>query len=115
MMVAIEFLGPINEPNLKLEISSLKEPKRTLKQDESLKEQLELCAICLNGAMVFDGNVSLKSGDTIALLPPIRGGWMLETHKGVLDISPIYTKWYESFRGKNCRVFLSFCGMARGG
>ena len=40
-MVTIEFLGPINKPNLKLEISSLKELKEILKQDESLKEWLE--------------------------------------------------------------------------
>ncbi|EAH6864069.1 MoaD/ThiS family protein [Campylobacter upsaliensis] len=73
-MVTIEFLGPINKPNLKLEISSLKELKEILKQDESLKEWLELCAVCLNGVIVFDENVSLKSGDTIALLPPVCGG-----------------------------------------
>ena len=71
-MVTIEFLGPINKPNLKLEIYSLKELKEILKQDESLKEQLELCAVSLNGVMVFDENISLKSGDTIALLPPSK-------------------------------------------
>lgn len=71
-MVTIEFLGPINKPNLKLEISSLKELKEILKQDESLKEWLELCEVSLNGVMVFDENVSLKSGDTIALLPPSK-------------------------------------------
>ncbi|MBS4406787.1 MoaD/ThiS family protein [Campylobacter vulpis] len=73
-MVTIEFLGPINKANLELEISSLKELKEILKQDESLKEWLELCAVCLNGVMVFDENVSLKAGDTIALLPPVCGG-----------------------------------------
>ncbi|MDL0114975.1 MoaD/ThiS family protein [Campylobacter felis] len=73
-MISVEFLGPINKAKLELDVGSLKELKEILKQDESLKEWLELCAICLNGVMVFDENVSLKSGDTIALLPPVCGG-----------------------------------------
>ncbi|EAL4138681.1 molybdopterin synthase catalytic subunit [Campylobacter upsaliensis] len=38
---------------------------------------------------------------------------MFEIHKGALDISLIYTKWYESLRDKNCGAFLSFCGIVR--
>ena len=36
-MVTIEFLGPINKPNLKLEISSLKELKEILKKEKLWK------------------------------------------------------------------------------
>lgn len=38
---------------------------------------------------------------------------MFEIDKGALDISLIYTKWYESLRDKNCGAFLSFCGIVR--
>ncbi len=38
---------------------------------------------------------------------------MFEIYKGALDISLIYTKWYESLKDKNCGAFLSFCGIVR--
>ena len=73
-MISVEFLGPINKARLELDVGSLKELKEILKQDESLKEWLELCAISLNDVMVFDENTNLKAGDKIALLPPVCGG-----------------------------------------
>ena len=68
-MVKIEFLGPINKPDLELEVKNLKELKEILQKDESLKEWLELCAVSLNDEIIFDENTSLKTGDKIALLP----------------------------------------------
>ncbi|MCW1360146.1 MoaD/ThiS family protein [Campylobacter sp. US33a] len=73
-MVSVEFLGPINKPKLELNINNLKELKEILKQDESLKEWLELCAVSLNETIIFDENTPLKDGDKIALLPPVCGG-----------------------------------------
>ncbi|MBK1994234.1 MoaD/ThiS family protein, partial [Campylobacter novaezeelandiae] len=45
-----------------------------LKQDESLKEWLGLCAVALNDKIIFDENQVLNSGDKISLLPPVGGG-----------------------------------------
>ncbi|MBZ7935349.1 MoaD/ThiS family protein [Campylobacter sp. B0100352/1] len=73
-MVKIEFLGPINKASLELEVKNLKELKELLKQDESLKKWLDLCAVALNDEIIFDENTTFKDGDKIALLPPVGGG-----------------------------------------
>ncbi|HEF6213167.1 TPA: MoaD/ThiS family protein [Campylobacter jejuni] len=73
-MVKVEFLGPINKENLKLEVKNLKELKKILQKDENLKEWLELCAVSLNDEIIFNENTKLKDGDKIALLPPVCGG-----------------------------------------
>ena len=73
-MVKLEFLGPINKENIEIQAHSLKELKEFLKQDESLQEWLGLCAVALNDKIIFDENQPLKSGDKIALLPPVCGG-----------------------------------------
>lgn len=73
-MVKIEFLGPINKESIELKVSNLKELKEILKQDESLKEWLGLCAVALNDKIIFDENQTLNSGDKISLLPPVGGG-----------------------------------------
>lgn len=73
-MIKIEFLGPINKENMEVKADSLKELKEILKQDESLKEWLSLCAVALNDKIIFDENEPLKDGDKIALLPPVCGG-----------------------------------------
>ncbi|MBK1963376.1 MoaD/ThiS family protein [Campylobacter sp. TTU-622] len=73
-MVKIEFLGPINKESIELKVHNLKELKEILKQDESLKEWLGLCAVALNDKIIFDENQVLNSGDKISLLPPVGGG-----------------------------------------
>lgn len=73
-MIEVEFLGPIKKPKLELEITSLKELKEFLQKDEELQTWLELCAISLNEKIITDINTPLKSGDKIALLPPVSGG-----------------------------------------
>ncbi|TKX29694.1 molybdopterin synthase sulfur carrier subunit [Campylobacter sp. MIT 12-5580] len=73
-MIELEFLGPIQKPKLKLEISTLKELKEFLQKDEELKDWLELCAISINEKIITDINTPLKHGDKIALLPPVSGG-----------------------------------------
>ncbi|MSN95856.1 MoaD/ThiS family protein [Campylobacter sp. FMV-PI01] len=73
-MVEIEFLGPINRPNLKLNASNLAEIKEILNQDDSLKIWLQTCAVAINDELISDLNAPLKDGDKISLLPPVCGG-----------------------------------------
>ncbi len=73
-MVKIKFLGPITRSDLELDIKNLKDLSVILKQDESLKDWLEICAVSVNDEIVSDPNFSLKNGDIIAILPPVCGG-----------------------------------------
>ncbi|MCX2683058.1 MoaD/ThiS family protein [Campylobacter sp. MIT 21-1685] len=73
-MVKVEFLGPINKKSQEFQVDSLQELKIILNKDESLKEWLKLCAVTLNGTLIFDEKQNLKDGDIIALLPPVCGG-----------------------------------------
>ena len=73
-MVEVEFLGPIDKENLELDVKNLKELKEILQKDENLKKWLSLCAVAINNEIIFDENIGLKDGDTIALLPPVCGG-----------------------------------------
>jgi molybdopterin synthase sulfur carrier subunit len=73
-MVTISFLGPIEHEEMKLDVSSLKELKNILSEDESISRWLLNSAIAVNDNIVTDINTPLKDGDTIALLPPVCGG-----------------------------------------
>jgi molybdopterin synthase sulfur carrier subunit len=73
-MVTISFLGPIEHEEMKLDVSSLKELKNILSEDESISKWLLNSAIAINDNIVTDINTPLKDGDTIALLPPVCGG-----------------------------------------
>jgi molybdopterin synthase sulfur carrier subunit len=73
-MVTISFLGPIEHEEMKLDVSSLKELKNILSEDESISRWLLNSAIAINDNIVTDINTPLKDGDTIALLPPVCGG-----------------------------------------
>lgn len=73
-MVKVEFLGPINKPNLELDISSLKELKDILNQDEELKVWLKDCGVAVNDEIVTDISTPLKNGDKVVLLAPVCGG-----------------------------------------
>ncbi|MDX9813744.1 MAG: MoaD/ThiS family protein [Sulfurimonas sp.] len=73
-MVKVEFLGPINKQSIELSVSSLDELSAILKQDESLHEWLATSAIAVNDVLVSTKDTPLKSGDRVALLPPVCGG-----------------------------------------
>ncbi|WP_104750231.1 MoaD/ThiS family protein [Helicobacter cynogastricus] len=73
-MVRVEFLGPIQEATLELEVSSLHALKEILAQKESLKPWLAMSAVALNGVLIDDLHTPLKAGDHIMLLPPVCGG-----------------------------------------
>ena len=73
-MIKVEFLGPISKKSIELEASTLKDVSLKLKEDKSLAEWLDKCAVALNDTMVNDLETPLKSGDKISILPPVCGG-----------------------------------------
>lgn len=75
-MVEIEFLGPINIENIKLQASNLGELKTALKAlgNNELEKWLEICAVAVNDEIVNSLETSLKDGDKISILPPVCGG-----------------------------------------
>ena len=73
-MVKVEFLGPINKENIELDVGSLKELKKVLSEDETLKDWLENSAVAVNDKLVTSLDVKLNDGDRVAILPPVCGG-----------------------------------------
>lgn len=73
--VKVEFLGPINKSPIYIEINNLDQLSSILKENESLKEWLEISAVAVNDVLVSNRNIELKSGDKISILPPVCGGW----------------------------------------
>jgi len=73
-MVTVEFLGPINKPNMELDIDNLNELALVLQDDATMSEWLKNCAVAVNNTMVSSLETPLKSGDKISLLPPVCGG-----------------------------------------
>ena len=73
-MVKVEFLGPIGKAPMEMEASTLAEVSAQLKEDSSLIQWLDKCAVALNDTMVNDLSTVLKDGDRISILPPVCGG-----------------------------------------
>lgn len=73
-MITIEFLGPIQKPNLEFEINNLSELATHLQKDEEMKEWLENFAVAVNDTLVSSLEAPLKDGDRVSLLPPVCGG-----------------------------------------
>ena len=73
-MIRVEFLGPIGKEPLEVEASTLGELSELLRQDESLADWLQKCAVAVNDTMVGDLNTPLKMGDKVTILPPVCGG-----------------------------------------
>ncbi|MFC3847697.1 MoaD/ThiS family protein [Helicobacter baculiformis] len=73
-MISVEFLGPISEESMQLDISDLSALKTILAQKESLKSWLPLSAIAINGVLVDNIHTPLKHGDRVVLMPPVCGG-----------------------------------------
>jgi molybdopterin synthase sulfur carrier subunit len=73
-MVIVEFLGPIGKEPIKLDVDSLKELAKHLKEDESLNEWLKNSAIAVNDEIINDIEFKLKDGDKVSILPPVCGG-----------------------------------------
>jgi len=73
-MIKVEFLGPIGKAPMEMEASTLAEVSAQLKEDSSLIQWLDKCAVALNDTMVNDLATELKDGDRISILPPVCGG-----------------------------------------
>ena len=73
-MVKIEFLGPIGKTPIEMEAKTLAEVSSKLKEDPSMSQWLDKCAVALNDTMVNDLATTLKDGDKISILPPVCGG-----------------------------------------
>lgn len=73
-MVKVEFLGPIGKAPIAMEAKTLAEVSAKLKEDKSLTDWLDKCAVALNDTMVNDLSTALKDGDRISILPPVCGG-----------------------------------------
>ena len=73
-MIKVEFLGPIGKDSITLEASTLAEVSQQLKDDASLGDWLDKCAVALNDTMVHDLETVLHDGDKISILPPVCGG-----------------------------------------
>ena len=75
-MVIVEFLGPINKDDMKLDIKNLSELSEILKNDKEIYSWLDTCAVAINDTLICSKDVDLKDGDKISLLPPVCGGWI---------------------------------------
>jgi sulfur-carrier protein len=73
-MVKVEFLGPIGKAPMEMEADTLADVSAQLKEDSSLKQWLEKCAVALNDTMVNDLSTKLQDGDRVSILPPVCGG-----------------------------------------
>ena len=73
-MVKVEFLGPIGKAPIEMEADTLADVSAQLKEDSSLIQWLDKCAVALNDTMVNDLATELKDGDRISILPPVCGG-----------------------------------------
>jgi len=73
-MVKVEFLGPIDKAPIEIEAKSLREVSQKLKEDSSLVDWLDKCAVAHNDTMVNSLDIALQDGDRISILPPVCGG-----------------------------------------
>jgi len=73
-MITVEFLGPINKPNMELDIKNLSELATILQEDSELLEWLQSSAIALNKTIISSLDTPLYHGEKISLLPPVCGG-----------------------------------------
>lgn len=73
-MVSVEFLGPIGEEKMELDVKNLVELKEKLSKIEGLAKWLPMSALAINDVLIEDLNTSLNDGDRVIILPPVCGG-----------------------------------------
>ena len=73
-MIKVEFLGPIGKAPIEMEADTLSDVSAKLKEDSTLAQWLDKCAVALNDTMVNDLSTALKDGDRVSILPPVCGG-----------------------------------------
>jgi len=73
-MIKVEFLGPIAKASVEMEANTLADVSAKLKEDSTLSDWLDKCAVALNDTMVNDLSTELQAGDRVSILPPVCGG-----------------------------------------
>lgn len=73
-MIRVEFLGPILQDALELEITNLSELAKILQETPAMQEWLNNSAIAVNDTLVSTLDFPLKDGDKVSMLPPVCGG-----------------------------------------
>ena len=73
-MVKVEFLGPIGKAPVEMEANTLADVSAKLKEDSTLGDWLDKCAVALNDTIVNDIGTVLADGDRVSILPPVCGG-----------------------------------------
>jgi len=73
-MIKIEFLGPMGQESIEIEVKTLKDVADYLQNVESVSSWLDKCAVAVNDEMTNDLAKVLKSGDRVSILPPVCGG-----------------------------------------
>lgn len=73
-MIRVEFLGPIQQEALELNISNLQELATILQKTPEMAEWLANSAVAVNDTLVSSLDVTLKDGDKVSMLPPVCGG-----------------------------------------
>ncbi len=73
-MIKVEFLGPIEKDSIKLDIKDLKELSIYMKNDETLKDWIDISAVAVNGTLIDSLDFQFKDGDIVSILPPVCGG-----------------------------------------
>ena len=73
-MIKVEFLGPIGKAPIEMEAETLEDISVKLKEDKTLIDWLDKCAVALNDTMVNDLSTVLQDGDRVSILPPVCGG-----------------------------------------
>lgn len=112
-MVRVEFLGPIKEESMQLDIHDLHGLRAVLQQKESVSPWLPMSAVSVNDVLVEDLQTPLKDGDRVMVLPPVCGGWMLEVFEGALDTAGLYVRWESECVAGGAGALCVFTGVVR--
>lgn len=76
-MIKIKFLGPIEEKTLEFSaqnVKNLRDLREKLKAISGMEKWLKISSVAINGVLAEGVDCAVKSGDEIAILPPVCGG-----------------------------------------
>ena len=73
-MIRVDFLGPIQEDSLELDISNLSELAALLQKNPKMRTWLTNSAVAVNDTLVCTLDFPLHDNDVVSLLPPVCGG-----------------------------------------
>jgi molybdopterin converting factor subunit 1 len=75
LFASLQDLAQKHEINLEEKSISLGDLKEKLREEyQDLSNSMERVMVAVNEEYVDDNNITLKSGDVVALIPPVSGG-----------------------------------------